>query len=97
VGNLRLVLDVQMCSGKQSSSGYAKAHLARLPGELGDKGPALVRGDCGYGNQDIIEVCEAAQQLPKFDCWQALVRYISDKITGQSVLPSRPPVVLALR
>jgi Transposase DDE domain group 1 len=60
VGNLRLVLDVQMCSGKQSSSGYAKAHLARLLGELGDKGPALVRGDCGYGNQDIIEVCEAA-------------------------------------
>ena len=21
-------------------------------------GPALVRGDCGYGNEDIIDVCE---------------------------------------
>jgi hypothetical protein len=26
--------------------------------ELGDKAPALVRGDCGYGNEDIIDVCE---------------------------------------
>jgi hypothetical protein len=62
VGNLRLVLDVQMCTGKQSGSGYAKAHLAHLLEQLGDKGPALVRGDCGYGNQDIIEVCEAANR-----------------------------------
>jgi hypothetical protein len=62
VGNLRLVLDVQMCTGKQSGSGYAKAHLAHLLEQLGDKGPALIRGDCGYGNQDIIEVCEAANR-----------------------------------
>jgi len=58
IGNLRLVLDAVMTSGKQHSSGHAKAALGRLLDELGDKGPALVRGDCGYGNQDIIEVCE---------------------------------------
>jgi Transposase DDE domain group 1 len=62
VGNLRLVLDVQMCTGKQSGSGHAKAHLAHLLEQLGGKGPALIRGDCGYGNQDIIEVCEAANR-----------------------------------
>ena len=58
VGNLRLVLDMQMRSGKQHSSGHAKEGLGKLLDELGTRGPALVRGDCGYGNQDIIEVCE---------------------------------------
>ena len=58
VGNLRLVLDMQMRSGKQHSSGHAKEGLAKLLDELGTRGPALVRGDCGYGNQDSIEVCE---------------------------------------
>jgi len=58
VGNLRLVLDAVLSSGKQHSSGHAKAAMARLLDELGDKAPALVRGDCGYGNEDIIDVCE---------------------------------------
>jgi len=58
IGNLRLVLDAQLSPGKQHSSGHAKSALGRLLDELGDKGPALVRGDCGYGNEDIIDVCE---------------------------------------
>jgi hypothetical protein len=58
VGNLRLVLDAVLSSGKQHASGHAKAAFARLLDELGDKAPALVRGDCGYGNEDIIDVCE---------------------------------------
>jgi hypothetical protein len=58
VGNLRLVLDAVLGSGKQHTSGHAKAAMARLLDELGDKAPALVRGDCGYGNEDIIDVCE---------------------------------------
>jgi len=58
VGNLRLVLDVVLTSGKQHSSGHAKAPLEHLLGELGERAPALVRGDCGYGNQDIIDICE---------------------------------------
>ena len=58
VGNLRLVLDAQLSPGKQHSSGHAKAALDRLLDELGERGPALVRGDCGYGNEDIIDVCE---------------------------------------
>jgi hypothetical protein len=49
---------MQMRSGKQHSSGHAKEGLGKLLDELGTRGPALVRGDCGYGNQDIIEVCE---------------------------------------
>ena len=58
VGNLRLVLDAVLSSGKQHTSGHAKAAMGRLLDELGDKAPALVRGDCGYGVEDIIDVCE---------------------------------------
>ena len=63
VGNLRLVLDAVLTSGKQHTSGHAKAAMARLLDELGDKAPALVRGDCGYGNEDVIDVCEQ-RELP---------------------------------
>jgi hypothetical protein len=58
VGNLRLVLDAVLSSGKQHTSRHAKAALARVLDELGEMAPALVRGDCGYGNEDIIDVCE---------------------------------------
>lgn len=47
VSNLCLVLDVQVSSGKQHTSGHAKAALGRLLDELGDKRPALVRGALG--------------------------------------------------
>ena len=58
IGNLRLVLDAVLTSGKQHTSGHAKAPLKRLLDELGDHRPALLRGDCGYGNEDIIDICE---------------------------------------
>jgi hypothetical protein len=45
-------------TGKQHTSGHGKAALVRLLDELGERAPALVRGDCGYGKQDIIDVCE---------------------------------------
>ena len=32
--------------------------LGRLLDELGERGPALVPGDCGYGFEAIIDVCE---------------------------------------
>lgn len=62
VGNLRLVLDVQVNSGKQHTSVHAKAGLGRLLDELGDKRPALVRGDCGYGNEGIVGLLEERNQ-----------------------------------
>jgi hypothetical protein len=62
VGNLRLVLDVQVSSGKQHSSVHAKTALGRLLDELGDKRPALVRGDSGYGNEGILLELESRSQ-----------------------------------
>jgi len=52
-----------LTSGKQHTSRHAKAPLKRLLDELGPHQPALVRGDCGYGNQDIIDICEK-RELP---------------------------------
>jgi Transposase DDE domain len=62
VGNLRLVLDVQVSAGKQHASAHAKAGLARLLDELGSRRPAMVRGDCGYGNEGILVELEQHQQ-----------------------------------
>ncbi len=62
VGNLRLVLDVQVSSGKQHTSVHAKAALGRLLDELGDKRPAMVRGDSGYGNEGILLELEGRNQ-----------------------------------
>ncbi len=67
VGNLRLVLDVQVSSGKQHTSVHAKAALGRLLDELGDESlgnrrPALVRGDSGYGNEGILLTLEERNQ-----------------------------------
>jgi hypothetical protein len=62
VANLRLVLDVQVSAGKQHASAHAKAALGRLLDELGDRRPALVRGDCGYGNEGILLELESRRQ-----------------------------------
>ena len=48
VGNLRLVLEVQVCSGKQHTSVHANA--------------ALVRGDLGYGTEGMLLALEIRGQ-----------------------------------
>jgi Transposase DDE domain group 1 len=66
MGSLRLVLDVQVNSGKQHTSVHAKAALGRLLDELSDgpdsRRPALVRGDSGYGNEGILLELERREQ-----------------------------------
>lgn len=47
VGKLRLVPEAELSSGQQHTWGQAKAAMARLLEELGDKAAALVRGNCG--------------------------------------------------
>lgn len=58
VSNLRLLLDVVLSAGKQHNSRHTLQPLERLLEELGPQGPNLVRGDCGFGNEDIMQVCE---------------------------------------
>jgi Transposase DDE domain len=65
-GKLRLVLDMQVNSGKQHTSMRAKTALERLLDELGDgpdsRRPTLLRGDSGYGNEGILLELENRNQ-----------------------------------
>ena len=62
VGNLRLVLDVHVSAGNQHGSAHAKAGLARVLDELGERRPTLVRGDSGFGNEGILVALERRGQ-----------------------------------
>ena len=63
VSNLRMVLDVVVCPGKQHSAAHARPGLIDIlnsltPGQL----PSLVRGDCGFGNEPFIAELETRGQ-----------------------------------
>ena len=59
VANLRLALGVDVCPGNKSSALEGMPGLWRVLEALGgDKQPALIRGDCGYGNERIMAECE---------------------------------------
>lgn len=63
VGNLRLVLDVVVSSGKQSNSPYTQPGLTALLDSLKpEQYPAMVRGDCGFGNDPFIVALELRNQ-----------------------------------
>jgi len=63
VGNLRLVLDVVVSPGKQANASYAQPGLtAVLDGLAPNQKPALVRGDCGFGNDPFIIELETRNQ-----------------------------------
>ena len=58
-GNLRLVLDAELRSGKEHTSRHGLPALERVLDELGpERQPRITRGDCGYGNEDVIALCE---------------------------------------
>ena len=63
VGNLRLVLDVVVCPGKQHSAAHARPGLSDVLDIFPKKQlPALVRGDCGFGNEPFIDELEKRGQ-----------------------------------
>jgi hypothetical protein len=63
VGGLRLVLDVVVCSGKQHTAAHARPGLDEILNSLtAQQLPALVRGDCGFGNEPFIADLEKRGQ-----------------------------------
>src|SRR5664279_223031 len=55
VSHLRMVLDVVVSPGKQHTSAHARPGLSEILDSLSkDQLPALVRGDCGFGNDPFI-------------------------------------------
>ncbi|MDP1787258.1 hypothetical protein [Nitrosomonas sp.] len=54
IGNIRLVLDVEVQSGKASAAKHSLPRLRQLIERLPpEERPALVRGDSAFGNQGI--------------------------------------------
>ena len=59
MGTTRLVLDAEVVVGKQNPSMYGLPGLERLLERLGAaERPYLVRGDCGYGTERVMESLE---------------------------------------
>lgn len=55
MGNLRLVLDVAITPGNESSSKQSQPRLMELLDQFTpEERPQLVRGDCGFGNDPFI-------------------------------------------
>jgi len=73
VANLRLVLDVVVSPGKEHSAGKARPGLMNILDELSpQQRPALVRGDCGFGNDPFIIELESCSQRYLFKLKQSV-------------------------
>jgi hypothetical protein len=67
VSNLRMVLDVVVSPGKQHSAAHARPGLSDILDSLSkEQLPSLVRGDCGFGNEPLIDELEKRNQLYLF-------------------------------
>jgi len=63
VSHLRMVLDVVVSPGKQHSAAHARPGMSDLLDSLdSEQRPALVRGDCGFGNEPFIVELEKRGQ-----------------------------------
>ena len=64
IGNLRLVMDVEVQAGNQTASSFAQPELwSMLDGVAKSSLPAFLRGDCGWGNERALVGAER-RKLP---------------------------------
>lgn len=60
VAQTRLILDVAVHPGNESSSIHTLSELQRILSDLPrSQWPSLLRGDCGFGTEDIMTWCES--------------------------------------
>jgi hypothetical protein len=63
IANLRMILDVEVMAGNESSSNKTIPYLFALLDELPiGKRPTFVRGDCNFGTDAVMSECEVRQQ-----------------------------------
>ncbi|MEK7708588.1 MAG: transposase [Pseudomonadota bacterium] len=63
IGNIRLVLDVEVQSGKASTAKHSLLRLRLLIERLSpEERPALVRGDSAFGNEGVMAEMERIEQ-----------------------------------
>jgi len=86
IGNIRLVLDVEVQSGKASAAKHSLPRLRQLiEGLPPEERPALVRGDSTFGNQGIMAKMERIEQHYLFKLRQT---------AGVKRLIERKPLIL---
>jgi hypothetical protein len=63
ISNVRLVLDVEVQSGKSHAAKHSLPRLRQLIERLAaEKRPALVRGDSAFGNEGVMTEMEQINQ-----------------------------------
>jgi hypothetical protein len=63
IGNLRLVMDVEVQAGNQTAASFAQPELWSMLEGLGQPSrPRFVRGDCAWGTERAMEGAEAREQ-----------------------------------
>lgn len=85
MANTRLVLEVDVQAGNQTSSGYSMPGLVALIQRLlPAERPAFVRGDCDWGNDAIMKELEDLQQPYLFKVKRTKgVKQLIAKVHGQ--------------
>ena len=86
IGNLRMVVDVEVQAGNQMASSYAQPELWEMLESLDEKiRPVFLRGDCGWGTERALEGAESRQMQYLFKLKQsANVKKLIDKLLGRS-------------
>ena len=71
-----------------SHAGQTMLYLTPMHAEVG-----LIKSMIAIVHAALKHVRQAAEQLPKIDRWATLLAYICQRIVGQFVLPTPPPVL----
>ena len=85
MGTTRLVLEAEVVAGKQHHSQYGLPGLERSLDRLAEaERPALVRGDCGYGTERVMEALEQRGQDYLFKLpMRPRVKELVQRLAGQ--------------
>ena len=84
IGNVRLVMDVEVQAGNQTASSYAQPGLWALLDALPESSrPCFLRGDSGWGTQRAMEGAEQRKILYLFKLKQSSnVKKLAEKLFG---------------
>ena len=86
IGNLRLVLDVEVQAGDEIASCYTAPNLWRLLDEMPERDrPQFIRGDCAFGAEGVMQAAEARDvpYLFKLKSTKNVKRLIEQLMTNQ--------------
>lgn len=83
MANIRMIVDVEVMAGNESSSSHTLPHLFSWLDQLPiTQRPEFIRGDCAFGTDAVMKACETRQQNYLFKLKQTanVKRFISHKM-----------------